>query len=84
MADKSKLNDVILRAELAAGYLSEFARMCEEFMALADMPASHFGFHAAGDPGFVYRLRKGKRLRAETVLGVLQWMGSYDAPSVAK
>lgn len=71
------------RAKLASDYLSEFPKLCEGFLEASGLPAGHFGVYAAGDPGFIYRLRRGKLLRVQTVQRVLKFIAEYP-DSVAR
>lgn len=83
MTDAETVKFIAGRAKTATGYLTEFPRLVEGFLEASGMPANHFGVYAAGDPGFMYRLRKGKLLRVQTVQRVLDFIAAYpDSPAV--
>ena len=84
MSDVKTVQYICGRAKSASAYLVEFPRLVEGFLETSGLPASHFGVHAAGDPGFVYRLRRGKLLRVQTVQRVLDYMADYGDANVAK
>jgi hypothetical protein len=49
----------------------------ESFLAKTGMAQTTFGIRYNGDPSFVSRARRGRRMRADTIDGVRKFMAEY-------
>ena len=55
----------------------EFLSIIERFISENEISATSFGILAAGEPSFVFDLRKGREVREKKRMRVLAFMNNY-------